>query len=53
MSRVVKCIDYNSMGGFSGNIKCEKYYSRKYKGLQKLDKDIHEYIKFYNNNDRL
>lgn len=49
MSRVGKCIDNGPMEGFFGNIKCEKYYLKKYKDLWELENDIHEYIKFYNN----
>lgn len=49
MSRVGKCIDNGPMEGFFGNIKCEKYYLKKYKKLSELEKDIHDYIKFYNN----
>jgi len=52
MSRVGKCIDNGPMEGFFGNIKCEKYYLKKYIKLEELENDIHEYIKFYNN-DRL
>lgn len=52
MSRVGKCIDNGPMEGFFGNIKCEKYYLKKYIKLEELENDIHEYIKVYNN-DRL
>lgn len=48
MSRVGKCIDNGPMEGFFGNIKSEKYYLKKYSTLEELEKDIHEYIKFYN-----
>ena len=36
------------MEGLFGNIKVEKYYLKKYKTLSELEKDISEYIKFYN-----
>lgn len=48
MSRVGKCIDNGPMEGFFGNIKSEKYHLKKYSTLEELEKDIHEYIKFYN-----
>lgn len=48
MSRVGKCIDNGPMEGLFGNIKVEKYYLKKYKTLSELEKDISEYIKFYN-----
>ena len=48
MSRVGKCIDNGPMEGFFGNIKTEKYYLKKYKNLEELEKDIKEYIRFYN-----
>lgn len=49
MSRVGKCIDNGPMEGFFGNLKCEKYHLKKYDTLLELEKDIHEYIWFYNN----
>lgn len=48
MSRVGKCIDNGPMEGLFGNIKVEKYYLKKYTTLSELEKDISEYIKFYN-----
>ena len=48
MSRVGRCIDNGPMEGFFGNIKTEKYYLKKYKNLEELEKDIKEYIRFYN-----
>lgn len=52
MSRVGKCIDNGPMEGFFGNIKSEKYYLKKYSNLEELERDISDYIKFYNE-DRL
>ncbi|MGL5963491.1 MAG: IS3 family transposase [Fusobacteriaceae bacterium] len=52
MSRVGKCIDNGPMEGFFGNIKSEKYYLKKYSNLIELEKEISDYIKFYNE-DRL
>lgn len=48
MSRVGKCIDNGPMEGFWGTLKCEKYYLHKYKTFDALNKDIHDYIFFYN-----
>lgn len=52
MSRVGKCIDNGPMEGFFGNIKSEKYYLKKYSTLDELEREISDYIKFYNE-DRL
>ena len=49
MSRVGKCIDNGPMEGFFGILKCEKYYLNKYDNYLDLEKDIEDYIKFYNN----
>lgn len=48
MSRAGKCIDNGPMEGFFGSIKSEKYYLNKYETYQKLEKDIEDYIQFYN-----
>ncbi|MGL5230793.1 MAG: transposase [Cetobacterium sp.] len=36
MSRVGKCIDNGPMKGFFGNIKCEKYYLKKFKQFKSI-----------------
>lgn len=48
MSRVGKCIDNGPMEGFWGTLKCEKYYLHKYQTFETLEKDIDNYIYFYN-----
>ncbi|MEI6514305.1 MAG: IS3 family transposase [bacterium] len=52
MSRVGKCIDNGPMEGFWGTLKCEKYRLHKYQDFEALEKDIANYIHFYNH-DRL
>nr|WP_280166559.1 IS3 family transposase [Priestia aryabhattai]MDH3115432.1 IS3 family transposase [Priestia aryabhattai]MDH3125648.1 IS3 family transposase [Priestia aryabhattai]MDH3125674.1 IS3 family transposase [Priestia aryabhattai] len=49
MSRVGRCIDNGPMESFWGTLKCEKYYLKKYKTYEELEKEIKEYIYFYNN----
>ena len=49
MSRVGKCIDNGPMEGFFGILKCEKYHLNKYDNYLDLEKDIEDYIIFYNN----
>lgn len=48
MSRVGKCIDNGPMEAFWGTLKCEKYYLHKYPTFEILEKDIDDYIHFYN-----
>lgn len=48
MSRVGKCIDNGPMENFWGIIKEEMYRLTTYDHFADLEKDIHEYIKFYN-----
>jgi putative transposase len=48
MSRVGRCIDNGPMESFWGTLKCEKYYLHKYLTFEKLQKDIDNYIHFYN-----
>ncbi|MGL5057631.1 MAG: IS3 family transposase [Fusobacteriaceae bacterium] len=48
MSRVGKCIDNGPMEGFFGILKSEKYYLKKYEHYENLEKDIENYITFYN-----
>ncbi|KWU66869.1 transposase [Priestia megaterium] len=49
MSRVGRCIDNGPMESFWGTLKCEKYYLKKYKTYEELEKEVKEYIYFYNN----
>nr|WP_310795870.1 IS3 family transposase [Heyndrickxia oleronia] len=52
MSRVGKCIDNGCMESFWGTLKVERYYLHHYQSFEELQKDIKDYIKFYNQ-DRL
>jgi transposase InsO family protein len=52
MSRVGRCLDNAPMEGFFGIFKVEKYYLNKYDTYEMLEKDIDDYMYFYNN-DRL
>lgn len=53
MSRPGKCIDNGPMESFWGKIKSERYYLRfkkeGYNTFEELEKDIEDYIEFYNN----
>nr|WP_286232448.1 IS3 family transposase [Neobacillus mesonae] len=48
MSRVGKCIDNGCMESFWGTLKVEKYYLHHYSSYKELQKDIKNYIQFYN-----
>jgi putative transposase len=48
MSRVGRCIDNAPMESFWGTLKCEKYYLHTYRTFEHLQKDIDDYIHFYN-----
>jgi len=48
MSRVGRCIDNGPMESFWGTLKCEKYYLHTYRTFEELQKDIDDYIHFYN-----
>jgi putative transposase len=48
MSRVGRCIDNGPMESFWGTLKCEKYYLHTYPTFEALQKDIEDYIYFYN-----
>ncbi len=50
MSRKGNCIDNSCAENFFGILKSELFYVNEYKTLYELEKDIHEYIKYYNNN---
>jgi len=52
MSRVGKCIDNGCMESFWGTLKVERYYLHHYESFKELEKDINDYIQFYNQ-DRL
>ncbi len=49
MSRVGRCIDNGPMEGFSGIMKREMYYGKKYKTKEELIKAIEKYIDYYTN----
>lgn len=49
MSRVGRCIDNGPMEAFWGTLKCERYYLHTYRTFEELEKDIDDYIHFYNN----
>jgi putative transposase len=49
MSRIGRCIDNGPMEAFWGTLKCEKYYLHTYSTFEELQKDIDDYIRFYNN----
>ena len=48
MSRKGNCIDNALMEGFFGTLKCETIYIEKPKTIEELEKQIHEYIHYYN-----
>lgn len=50
MSRKGNCIDNSCAENFFGTLKSELFYINEYKTIDDLEKDIHEYIKYYNNN---
>lgn len=49
MSRKGNCIDNSVAENFFGILKSELFYINEYKAIDELEKDIHEYIKYYNN----
>lgn len=49
MSRKGICIDNSVAENFFGILKSELFYINEYKAIDELEKDIHEYIKYYNN----
>ena len=51
MSRKGNCLDNACAENFFGIIKSELYYikEKKYKNIEELEKDIIEYIEYYNN----
>ncbi|WP_139368225.1 IS3 family transposase [Evansella clarkii] len=48
MSRVGRCIDNGPMESFWGKVKWEKYRLGSYNTFEELQKDIDDYIQFYN-----
>ncbi|MDA7027860.1 integrase core domain-containing protein [Bacillus sp. CLL-7-23] len=52
MSRVGRCIDNGPIESFWRTLKCEKYRRNSYETFEKLQRDLDEYIHFYNH-DRL
>ncbi len=48
MSRVGRCIDNGPMESFWGKLKCEKYRLGSDNTFEELQKDIDDYIQFYN-----
>lgn len=49
MSRKGNCLDNAIIENFFGTIKSEMFYMKRYKSLKDLQKDIIEYVKYYNN----
>lgn len=52
MSRKGNCLDNAIIENFFGTLKTELFYLKKYQSITELNKDIAEYIKYYNN-DRI
>lgn len=52
MSRKGNCIDNSPMENFFGILKQEMYYGNKFNSIQELEKEIIEYIEWYNH-DRI
>jgi len=48
MSRKGNCLDNAVIENFFGTLKSELFYLKKYQSIQQLKKDIHEYIRYYN-----
>lgn len=49
MSRKGKCLDNSLTENFFGLLKSELFYMKEYKIIEELEKDIIEYIDYYNN----
>jgi len=49
MSRKGNCLDNAIMENFFGTLKSEMFYLNKYLSVETLQKDIDEYINYYNN----
>jgi len=52
MSRKGNCLDNAVIENFFGILKSELFYLKKYDNIEDLEKDIKEYISYYNN-DRI
>ena len=48
MSRKGNCLDNALMEGFFGTLKCETIYLEKPTSIEALEKQIHEYMHYYN-----
>lgn len=49
MSRKGNCLDNSAMESFFGRLKTECYFGKHFKTFEQLEKTIHEYIYYYNN----
>lgn len=49
MSRKGNCLDNAIIENFFGTIKSELYYTKKFSSIQELEREIKEYIHYYNN----
>ena len=49
MSRKGNCLDNAIIENFFGTVKAEMFYVNKYKSIKDLQKDIIEYVDYYNN----
>lgn len=49
MSRKGNCLDNSLAENFFGLLKSEMFYAKEYKNIKELEKDIIEYIEYYNN----
>lgn len=49
MSRKGNCLDNSLAENFFGLFKLELFYMKEYKIIEELEKDIIEYIDYYNN----
>lgn len=48
MSRKGSCLDNASMESFFGTLKSECFYTDKFDSIEQLEKQVHEYIHYYN-----
>ncbi|MCL7740538.1 IS3 family transposase, partial [Actinobacillus pleuropneumoniae] len=49
MSRKANCLDNGAMESFFGRLKTECYFGKRFETFEQLEKVIHEYIYYYNN----
>ena len=49
MSRKVNCLDNSLAEKFFGLLKSELFYTKEYQTIKELEKDIIDYIEYYNN----